>query len=89
MSPPIRKKKDQEALWKGIEQGIVEVVATDHCPFCMDQKKMGWFLQQIRDSSAPDVEILNKPAQKSTLLFPRTVAQIRGGTYTLETLLLR
>jgi hypothetical protein len=50
---------------------------------------LGWFLQQIRDSSAPDVEILNKPAQKSTLLFPRTVAQIRGGTYTLETLLLR
>ncbi|MEK6577739.1 MAG: amidohydrolase family protein, partial [Bdellovibrionota bacterium] len=41
MSPPLRKKKDQEALWKGIEQNIVEVVATDHCPFCMDQKKMG------------------------------------------------
>lgn len=41
MSPPIRKKKDQEALWKGIDQGLVHVVATDHCPFCMDQKKMG------------------------------------------------
>jgi len=41
MSPPIRKKKDQEALWKGIEQNIVEVVATDHCPFCLDQKRMG------------------------------------------------
>ncbi len=41
MSPPIRKKKDQEALWKGIDQGIVEVVATDHCPFCMDQKRAG------------------------------------------------
>lgn len=53
------------------------------------KEMLGWFLQQIRDSSAPDVEILNKPAQKSTLLFPRTVAQIRGGTYTLETLLLR
>jgi dihydropyrimidinase len=41
MSPPIRKKKDQEALWRGLEQGLVHVVATDHCPFCMDQKKMG------------------------------------------------
>jgi dihydropyrimidinase len=41
MSPPIRKKKDQEALWKAIEQNIVEVVATDHCPFCMEQKRMG------------------------------------------------
>lgn len=41
MSPPIRKKKDQEALWHGIEQRLVHTVATDHCPFCMDQKKMG------------------------------------------------
>ncbi len=41
MSPPIRKKKDQEALWKGIDQGLVEVVATDHCPFCMEQKRAG------------------------------------------------
>lgn len=41
MSPPLRKKKDQEALWNGIEQGLVHTVATDHCPFCMDQKKMG------------------------------------------------
>jgi dihydropyrimidinase len=41
MSPPIRKPKDQAALWAGIDQGIVEVVATDHCPFCMDQKRAG------------------------------------------------
>lgn len=41
MSPPIRKKKDQEALWAAINQNIVEVVATDHCPFCMDQKRRG------------------------------------------------
>ena len=41
MSPPLRKEKDREALWKGINQGLVHTVATDHCPFCMDQKKMG------------------------------------------------
>ena len=41
MSPPIRKKKDQAALWAGLDQGLVEVVATDHCPFCMDQKRAG------------------------------------------------
>ncbi len=41
MSPPIRKPKDQAALWHGIAQGLVHVVATDHCPFCMDQKMMG------------------------------------------------
>lgn len=41
MSPPLRQKKDQESLWAGIEQGIVEVVATDHCPFRWEQKLLG------------------------------------------------
>jgi len=41
MSPPLRKKKDQEALWAGINQNLIHTVATDHCPFCMKQKEMG------------------------------------------------
>lgn len=41
MSPPLREKKDQETLWAGISQGLVNVVATDHCPFMWEQKKMG------------------------------------------------
>lgn len=41
MSPPLRQKKDQETLWAGINQGTVQVVATDHCPFMWEQKKMG------------------------------------------------
>lgn len=41
MSPPLREKKDQETLWAGINQGLVNVVATDHCPFMWEQKKMG------------------------------------------------
>lgn len=41
MSPPIRQKKDQEALWAGIRQGLVNAVGTDHCPFKWEQKNMG------------------------------------------------
>ncbi|MES2649859.1 MAG: dihydropyrimidinase [Bacteroidota bacterium] len=41
MSPPLREKKDQETLWAGINQGLVNVVATDHCPFMWQQKLMG------------------------------------------------
>src|SRR6185436_17127254 len=41
MSPPLRQKKDQETLWAAINQGTVEIVATDHCPFKWEQKKMG------------------------------------------------
>lgn len=41
MSPPLREKKDQEALWAGINAGTLQVVATDHCPFKWQQKLMG------------------------------------------------
>ena len=41
MSPPLREKKDQTTLWAGINQGLVNVVATDHCPFMWEQKLMG------------------------------------------------
>ncbi len=41
MSPPLREKKDQETLWAGLNQGMVQVVATDHCPFMWEQKLMG------------------------------------------------
>jgi dihydropyrimidinase len=42
MSPPLRSLKDQEALWQGIEDGDIDVIATDHCPFDFKKKvKMG------------------------------------------------
>jgi dihydropyrimidinase len=33
MSPPLRAKSDTEALWQGIQEGHIDVIATDHCPF--------------------------------------------------------
>ena len=41
MSPPLREKKDQATLWAGLNQGLVNVVGTDHCPFMWEQKLMG------------------------------------------------
>ena len=41
MSPPLRERKDQATLWAGINQGTVQIVATDHCPFMWKQKLMG------------------------------------------------
>ncbi len=41
MSPPLREKKDQATLWAGINQNLVQVVGTDHCPFTWQQKLMG------------------------------------------------
>lgn len=41
MSPPLREKKDRATLWAGINQGLIQVVGTDHCPFKWEQKLMG------------------------------------------------
>jgi dihydropyrimidinase len=41
MSPPLREAADQEALWRGLAGGDLEVVATDHCPFTLADKARG------------------------------------------------
>ena len=39
MSPPLRKREDIEALWKGINDGYIKTIATDHCPFSFNKDK--------------------------------------------------
>lgn len=41
MSPPLRSKDDNEALWCGLADGTLSTVATDHCTFTNAQKDMG------------------------------------------------
>lgn len=40
-SPPLRTLSDQARLWQALQRKTIATVATDHCPFCMDQKRMG------------------------------------------------
>ncbi|WP_454053030.1 dihydropyrimidinase [Clostridium sp. Marseille-Q7071] len=41
-SPPLREKSNQGALWKGIQDGYIQVIATDHCPFNFNiEKQLG------------------------------------------------
>lgn len=42
MSPPLREKWNQEVLWRGLQSGDLQAVATDHCSFRFkDQKSLG------------------------------------------------
>jgi dihydropyrimidinase len=42
ISPPIRSKLDQDALWLALADGTVDVISTDHCPFnTKGQKDVG------------------------------------------------
>jgi dihydropyrimidinase len=41
MSPPLRAKRNQTALWTAVNSGLIDTVATDHCPFDTEQKLLG------------------------------------------------
>lgn len=41
MSPPFRPREHQAALWRGLQGGILQTTATDHCCFCTPQKRAG------------------------------------------------
>ncbi len=56
MSPPIREKKDQKALWAGINQGLIQTVATDHCPFMWAEKQRGESDFSKIPNGAPGIE---------------------------------
>ncbi len=38
-SPPMRTEADNARLWQGLEQGLIQTVGTDHCPFFYDGTK--------------------------------------------------
>ena len=42
MTPPLRDKSNQDELWKGLRGNDLQVISTDHCPFCFkEQKELG------------------------------------------------
>jgi dihydropyrimidinase len=42
LSPPLREKSDQAALWAGLADGRIDTLGTDHCPFDFKgQKTLG------------------------------------------------
>ena len=40
-SPPLRKQADKTCLWKALTDGQIDTIATDHCSFSMEQKRLG------------------------------------------------
>jgi dihydropyrimidinase len=42
MTPPLREKWNQDKLWAGLRTDDLQVISTDHCPFCFkEQKELG------------------------------------------------
>jgi len=57
MTPPLRDKSNQAELWKGLRMDDLQVISTDHCPFCMkEQKELGRDDFSKIPNGAPGVE---------------------------------
>src|SRR5215831_8124797 len=57
MSPPLRDRAKQDRLWRGLAYNDLQVISTDHCPFCMkEQKELGANDFSKIPNGAPGVE---------------------------------
>lgn len=41
MNPPLRDKRDREAIWRGLQDGTIDCIATDHAPHSAEEKGRG------------------------------------------------
>lgn len=56
-SPPLRSQKDVEALWKGVAEGIIGVVSSDHCGFSLQNKQIGGGAFPETPNGLPGIEV--------------------------------
>jgi len=74
MSPPLRDRRSQERLWRALAADELQVVATDHCPFRMKDKRGREDFTKI-PGGAPGIET------RMSLLFDGGVV---GGRFGVE-----
>ncbi|MDH3232420.1 MAG: dihydropyrimidinase [Alphaproteobacteria bacterium] len=57
LTPPLREKWNQDELWNGLRCGDLNVISTDHCPFCLkEQKELGKTDFSMIPNGGPGVE---------------------------------
>ena len=73
ISPPLRSRTDVDALWAGIREGVLDVVASDHVPDRLDTEK--------RLPAPPFPEISNGAPGIETLLGVAYSIGVAEGSY--------
>ena len=71
MNPPIREARHQQGLWRGIRQGVVDVIGTDHAPHTREEKEKPY---PASPSGMPGVQTL----------VPVMLTHVAQGRLTLE-----
>ena len=55
MNPPLRDREHQQRLWWGLEQGVVDVLGSDHAPHTLEEKSKSY---PATPSGMPGVQTL-------------------------------
>ena len=71
MNPPIRSRRHQDELWKGLMDGTINCIATDHAPHTIEEKKLNF---GSAPSGMPGVQtsltlLLNEVSNKRISIF--------------------
>lgn len=71
MAPPLRPDADRQDLWTAVIDGSCQTIGTDHCPFCLAEKRMGLDDFSKAPGGAPGVQ------ERMALLFTEGVLRRR------------
>lgn len=83
MNPPLRSEKDVEELWRGINNGVIDIIVSDHAPYSREDKEPGWENIWNAQSGSPEIEtmlplLLNKVNEDKLSL--ETLARVTSET---------
>lgn len=68
-NPPVRSKEHAEALWKAVQNGLINCIGTDHCAYLKREKEPGW--EDIR-KAVPGIPGL---AEKTAIMLTKGVLE--------------
>jgi len=71
MNPPLRTVYDNQILWQGLKEGVIDFMATDHAPHTLEEKAQAY---PQSPSGMPGVETL----------LPLMLTQVKQGKCTLK-----
>ena len=74
INPPLRAEEDRLALWKALDEGVFDVIASDHAPFTPKEKEAAWGNILDAPPGHPGVEAL----------VPVALSRALTGKWTLE-----
>ncbi|HVO85727.1 MAG TPA: dihydroorotase family protein [Candidatus Eisenbacteria bacterium] len=78
-TPPLRTKEDVKELWRGVKDGNIDLLVSDHCAFTKKEKAVGWKDIWKTPPGVPGLEtlafvMLGKAVRKDWITLERFVA---------------